>query len=143
MQVIILKGDQGKGKTTTLKLLLDLLIKNGAIFKAQSRNFYRWQQGKRAGDIWTIVEYNDKIIYISTVGDYPKLIEDAFKEARSVCDINIDIFICAAHTEKQVVTAFNRLGLKFDDVLVFDKSVKENNKETCNQADANDIFAKL
>lgn len=143
MRVIILKGRQRSGKTTTLKKVMEKLDENATTILAKSKNYDRWKQGKRAGDIWAIVKYNDKIIYISTVGDYPKLIEDAFKEARSVCDINIHIFICAAHSEKQVETAFNRLGLAFNNVIICDKKDDENNKEACNQADAENVFSKV
>ena len=141
-KVIILQGNENTGKTATLKIVIKMLLKNNAKLLVFSKNFGLWLHDyPRVGDIWAIIEYNGEFIFITTRGDYPKCIQADFDSALQITNLSlrdIDVFICAAHTDKQVEKVFNRKGLSMPNSIIINKNPSPTKAN--DTTDANEVF---
>lgn len=63
MKLIVLRGDQRRGKTTTIRLVYDTLLVNGAKIMTPRK------QGRNTADFETILEYKNQRIAICSAGD--------------------------------------------------------------------------
>jgi hypothetical protein len=82
MKIILLSGTPNSGKTTTLNLLYDRLIKDG------TENVLQEQLGANPKDFKCVVSYKGKTVAIYTMGDYKTVFEDAIIEFAD-CDVLI------------------------------------------------------
>lgn len=87
-EVIVLWGKGDRGKTTTLKLLIEELINLGA-------KKIDGGDSNLTNDIWAILEYKNKKIGIVTVGDDQQSLKKYFDKLNNECDI----YICASRTK--------------------------------------------
>ncbi len=107
MKAIALQGVASSGKTTVLKILIDMLRGDGRIIACGKRKKVdpstdRLQKRLlEEGDLWVLICYHGKLVGIATEGDYFSDIEETLK---TICDYadakkqKPDIFICAIHT---------------------------------------------
>ena len=74
MRIILLYGLPNTGKTTTINLVYDELIKKGAYVIKKKRKI-----GKNPKDFKSVLKYNDKIITFYSMGDDHRNCERAVK----------------------------------------------------------------
>ena len=84
--IIKLRGIGNSGKTTTLKLLIQEVINQGA--KQLARGAIVDSPGDEAAEL----EFNGKKIGIITAGDYPQYYRDGLDMLNNDCDILV--FAC-------------------------------------------------
>ena len=88
MKLIVLRGGPNEGKTTTLRLVYDILLFQGArivVPRAPGRNTY---------DFKTVLEYEEKRIAIYSAGDLLYDVEEKIDEFDG--KQNIDVLIIAS-----------------------------------------------
>lgn len=112
MRIIALQGKSNSGKTTTLKLLIDLMSeKYNVIEKSNNRGF----------DCWVKFKVSDKIVAIGTAGDLDSIIENALSAIGSC-----DIFVCAVHSYGKTVECLYKHAKK-EDIHIYGRFTYENN----------------
>lgn len=117
MKVIILVGGQNSGKTTTLKkLIAELCLNRGANIQnvqgvARCSTFITEdkvtqktleQYMNQHLDVTIVIEYNNKRIGITTIGDGWELIKEQF-DRMGCCDI----MICASHNRQNIFNSIS------------------------------------
>lgn len=118
MEVIALIGRSDSGKTTTLKkLIFELCINRGAIIqnvqgmgrcstfitpKRVVQNALDKYMNQHL-DVTIVIEYNNKRIGITTIGDGWELIKEQF-DRMGICDV----LICACHNNQKVLNAMSK-----------------------------------
>lgn len=133
MKVIALKGRRNTGKTTTIKLLSDILISNGY---TQVQGMY---QNNRRGDFLDIYNNGTKKVGLSSAGDTDLVIN------KNLNDLQInscDIAVCACRTRGGTITAIK----SFDpNPTIINKTISSSsiNWSTDNSNDAQIIFSKI
>lgn len=83
MKLIVLRGDPNQGKTTTLRLVYDILLYLGAQI-AEPRT-----PGRNTDDFKTVLDYKEKRIAISSMGDLLYDVEDKIGEFAGRGDIDV------------------------------------------------------
>lgn len=128
MEIIVLEGLPHRGKTTTVGLLHQMLIKNGG------RSTNKQPLGGDTKDFSDIVEnYKNLKIAIFTMGDNSTAISQAILNYDS---LGCDFFICSLSTRTPKVRANNRIN-KYRNTRI-SKTVSSPNI-TENQANDNDV----
>lgn len=104
MKVIALCGNPQTGKTTTIKHLIDNLNFKGAT------KVYSSKTGAKVNDYSIILNYQGKIVAITTFGDSPSMIWSNYKrlkekimESPTEKKCKIDVFVCASHFSRQAL----------------------------------------
>ncbi len=96
MKVIALCGNPDVDKTNTIKFLIGKLINQGA-----TDRYHSYKIKHPTNDYEIILEYDDKILFITTKGDSRSLISNAYNdmkcEASRLKISKADVFICATH----------------------------------------------
>ena len=140
MKIIVLVGESNSGKTSTIKVLADLLLscKYGGVLvnisdKKRQRSCIDEVKMKSCGgslassykgDITIKIKWNHLLIGITSFGDDVKSIESKY-EILSDCDV----FICGAHPVGDTIDYVNRISVgkltslrkaknKYDDAAV-------------------------
>ncbi|MBQ8229804.1 MAG: hypothetical protein IJZ32_03820 [Clostridia bacterium] len=146
-KVIVLQGNDDTGKTQTLKKVIELLLQYKARLINFSNNFAKWLHGDQVADIWAIMEYNGQIIYITTAGDFPKIIRETFNNALQISKktiTDIDVYVGAIHTTPLAKETIHEIAQKMRNanIQIIDKAIACNpaDLEICNQSDASQIF---
>ena len=88
MKVLALFGRGNQGKSTTINILIDLLQQDGANI-LKPKDF----PSKRSKDRWCVMQYQDKIVGITTRGDGATELKKDFEHFA-----NCDICVGAART---------------------------------------------
>lgn len=137
MKIIVVKGKDDRGKTTSLKLLIQLLRKDARFrLYAKSRNYYtNFTNPKR--DVWAKFCYGGVHILIVTQGDYAKDVAALIKKQGKDCDI----VVCAARPNYRA--AFGDWNEQ--DIKEIDKESQYNKEQpdTANEQFANDLLKEL
>ena len=103
-QIIVLQGQDGTGKTETLKNLIQklLLVSN----KVADEGKFTSRMRNKHWDVWAIFEYEARHIAITTRGDLVGFIDDNFTKMEQIATqkgFEIDVYICATHTVGKTV----------------------------------------
>lgn len=123
MKIIVVKGNPNSGKTTSIRLVYDLLLYKGAtISKARGL-------GKTYADFDTELLYKEKRIAISSAGDVLKNIHKTIKRHEGC-----DILVTASRNFKQ--SSLDSIFAKYDVEYI----KKENRGDEENIATANEIL---
>lgn len=114
MKIIVIKGNQNSGKTTSIRLVYDLLLYKGAKID-KPRN-----SGKIYADFDTELLYNEKRVAINSAGDLLKNIH------KTVSDHDgCDILITASRNFRR--SSLDRIFSGYD--VVYIKKEKRGDKE--------------
>lgn len=137
MKVIVLKGKPDTGKSTVLRLVAKMIMdKYGKPVYCNSR-FYSNINNNR-GDVRAVFKTNDKVVAITSHGDYPKLLSDDLKVLKNNSSGEIDFFICAMH-DTPMFKRFMEV-ISENDFEEISKNALENSEDSkC----ANKIFEKV
>lgn len=132
-RIIALQGIKESGKSTTIGLLYDKMLKSGyTVIKKRKRGSY---------DFVAIVEKNGVKIGIITYGDAPSLIKDKI----NICiEYGCTIIICACHPNGKTATVL--LTFKdFQPVQYVTKTISNDEKsfEGINKQDAQGLFDRI
>jgi hypothetical protein len=123
--IIALQGIKDSGKSTTIGLLYDQMIKNGGYSIIKKR-----RQGSH--DFVAILEKNGIRIGIITYGDAPSLMRDKI----NFCIHNgCTIIICACHLNGRTVTVLLEF-LDYQPPLYIPKTIS-------NDEDAQDLYGRI
>lgn len=87
-KVIVLWGNGGIGKTTTLNLLIEKLSKIGTMIDGKIAK-------KPTDNTWAVFDYNGKRVAVITVGDDYAILDKYFKKIKTDCDI----YVCASRSK--------------------------------------------
>lgn len=112
MKIIVLSGKPNSGKTTTLKLLANDLLKNGTLIVGYPKNHQcscidheklakcGGNINNYKGDITIVIKVNGKTVCITSFGDYVACIESKIK---IFLGIECDVIITAAHPDDNTI----------------------------------------
>ena len=117
MNILALQGKSGKGKTTTLNLLIEKLKENDAETKFCKEIPYK--------DKCVILDYKEKKVGITTRGDAKYCLEDDFNLLGDDCDI----YVCAVRTKGETVE-FVEEKSKGDTLVFFGKATYDVSKSS-------------
>lgn len=106
--VIILKGNQDRGKTSTLKILRDLLLKESSTKVVDESVIF-----DDGDDFSIVIDLNGKLVGIVTIGD-PGC-EEQFKTGLNFCiSKSCDVIIVASRTQENIKGKKTPYGLIWD-----------------------------
>ncbi len=109
MKVIVLKGISSIGKSETLNIVYQFLLKDGYV---QVPGHYRELGNKKYNDCIDILEKKDAKVGIAMMGDYEKYYKDAIagdivQDLLLYLDRNeCDIAICACNSTLKIAESF-------------------------------------
>lgn len=137
---IFLQGKSNTGKTMTLKRVISYFLDKSFIIK-KSKNFEVALDENCRYDIWCVIQYQDKTIFIYTMGDAPS--EWVKKFIKINKNMDIDICIGAIHnTTYANIIIEKAIGGNLTKIQK-DIYIDKQNKEECsqrNQLDAKRII---
>lgn len=122
MKVIMLVGDSNCGKTTTINMICDTFIANGAI-EIEKKKYLQ----PDARDFTSLLNYHQQIIGICSLGDYASEVIKYFDVYEKK---NADILICACNN--RFVTPFERIK-RYNHQIVYKTTFDEINKKDANK----------
>jgi hypothetical protein len=105
--IIALRGRGNSGKSTTIRLLYDLLLQNG--YQIIRSNF-----NVTGGDFIAVFSKNGKLIGVTSSGDSYDLVHDRLEE---LVNDNCNICICACRTFDRVPPGTNAAIIEFANYL--------------------------
>ncbi len=124
MKVIALQGTHDSGKTTTLKIFITSLLAKANLVafghKSQVQQQNSWLANRMVSnkqDLWVLIEYHEKLIGITTEGDYWPDIDSSYN---TICDVMKnkgyskkvpDVYICAIHTGNSMLNHVKSLDV--------------------------------
>jgi len=129
--LIALRGKGRIGKSTTIKLLRDILLNTyfGVIDEIQYRS---------GGDIFSIFKLKGKIIGIASSGDLSEIVEANLDE---FIKNNCDIAVCACRSYGQTVTAIE-FNTSFNHIFISKTiGISKLDQDSANFTDANEILS--
>lgn len=131
MKIIVLQGMPSNGKTTTINIVWDLLIKNGG--KSLNKHSYGGDQN----DFIDTVLWKSQKIGLLSMGDTSTLIA---KEIRNFDSQNCDVVVCALSINNEKVRANNAINM-YNNTRI-NKTVAQDkiNESAANIADAQTIY---
>lgn len=124
MKIIMLKGPDNSGKTTTLNLVYDELVKRNAAVK------FKVELGWKGDDFASILNYNNKTVAIFSMGDY---VDDIKRAIEYFDHKSVDILIIANRDKPQ----FDNLRLNGHIFITKKKLSKQKSQQT--QTNQDDI----
>lgn len=101
--IIALRGRGNSGKSTTIRLLYDLLLQNG--YQIISSNF-----NAASGDFIAVFSKNGKTVGVTSSGDTYNLVHDRLNE---LINSNCNICLCACRTYDRVPPSTNAAIIEF------------------------------
>lgn len=155
MKIIVLSGKASSGKTTTLKILIAMLLKDGAAIVWCRRNPYptssslwneirqEWQNHIPPRDLTVVLEYKGKRIGIRSFGDVYSDAECAIKFFKKHnCDIGVLPCHPNSNAQKLLEEAYGK------DMTVFEKeklprNISDQTKWNENITTAKKLFDKI
>lgn len=133
MKIVSFYGKPDCGKSSTMIMLMERLLQNGAtVVDSQLGANVTLQEISAclrptgsARDIWLVVDYNGKRIGVTARGDYPINIQGKPRYARSLSE-DLDEFIarkcdeafCASHDSTTFRTVLNNSSNQGDVILI-------------------------
>jgi hypothetical protein len=136
MSIILLSGQPNTGKTTTINLVYDELIRQGALVKKKKK-----QLGNNKMDFECVLEYQNKIIAIYSMGDDHRLCERAVKTYR-----NCNFLILAYSAKKTSQCKLYNATAKDTMNLIINKTVDNTDEakmEKANKKDSTTILSSI
>ncbi len=91
-KLVVLRGFGRKGKTHTLNLLIEKLLRIGAVLDSKSPLI------DLSKDRTVVLRLGEKKIGITTLGDNGTVLKTAF-ENKKLFSANCDLYVCASHTK--------------------------------------------
>ena len=143
MKVLALCGESDTGKTSTLRLVARKM-KDKYGCPDYSNDYFCNHIKNDYGEIWAVFKLKTKniVIFITTRGDYPKIIKDDLNSARKQYQGKIDLIVCAMHDTPLFLNRMKKLSDGNLDII--DKQVSTKSEEAaCNEACATAIFEKI
>lgn len=134
--IIALRGKGNSGKTTTIRILHDLLLTNGY---TQVRSNFRID----SGDFIAIFKKKNKLVGVTSSGDTYDLVHDRLQE---MVDEDCKICVCACRTFDRVPPGTNAAILEFQNYVneFIEKTVDESNRQsTTNSRDAKILLDRI
>jgi hypothetical protein len=135
--IFALRGRGSSGKTTTIRLLHELLIQNN--YQILSTTF-----NSQGGDFRTVFIKNDKKIGITSVGDTFDLVHD---NLRSLIDDSCTICVCACRTYDRsgqgtnaAIDSFTNFQKQYINKTIATSVAQE---QVANQNDAQILFKRI
>ncbi len=131
--IIALRGKGNSGKTTTIRILHDLLLTNDY---AEVRSNFRVD----GGDFITIFRKRNKLVGVTSSGDTYDLVHSRLQE---MVDRDCKICVCACRTFDRVPPGTNAAILEFQNYAneFIEKTVDGSNRQsTTNSRDARILF---
>lgn len=136
-KIIALRGRGNSGKSTTIRLLYDLLLQNGYQLISSNINV-------NGGDFIAIFSKNGKLIGVTSSGDTYDLVHDRLQE---LVNANCNICVCACRTFDRVPPGTNAAIIEFTDYQnkFIEKTVDVNDatQRTTNGRDAQNLFSAI
>jgi len=135
-RIIALRGKGNSGKTTTIRILHDLLMTNG--YTEVQSNFRI-----NSGDFTTIFNKKNSLIGITSSGDTYDLVHD---QLQGMVDKDCKICVCACRTSDRVPPGTNAAILEFHDYVneFIEKAIVESNRQsTSNSSDAQILLGRI
>jgi hypothetical protein len=133
-RIISLRGRGNSGKSTTIRLLYDLLLQNDYLLNSSNFNV-------EGGDFIAIFSKNGKLIGVTSSGDTYDLVHDCLEELGNA---NCNIIVCACRTYDRVPPGSNAAIIEFTNYKnqFIEKTVDENElkQRTTNRGDAQNLF---
>ncbi len=141
MKIIVLKGKEDSGKSSTLNLVYSLLLNRDATLYSNKFEFLKGQKS----DFRAILQKNNKKIGIVTQVDYSLKTKGnntdnaLFDHIKWVKDLGCDIAVCAMSTEK--ADSEEDIRQEGDEITtVINKTVDSDHKMEANIKDAMEIL---
>lgn len=132
--IIALRGKGNSGKSTTIRILHDLILSNG--YQQISSNF----RGD-GGDFTAIFSKKGKLIGVTSSGDTYDLVHDHLQELVSS---DCDICVCACRTFDRIPPGTNAAIIEFTNYRnQFVEKTLDNNTATQRQTNMNDASTLL
>jgi hypothetical protein len=125
MEIILLKGDGNKGKTSTINLVYDKFLTEGAVELE-----HKSQVGGDPNDFECFLSFNGHKIALCSMGDYARVVIDYFKTFEQK---GADYLICVCNSH--FTTPFDVIQ-KYKHQIISKTTFEEVNK-----MDANKILA--
>ena len=132
MEIIVLEGLPNRGKTTTIGLLYQMLIKNGGI--STNKQPLGWDPNDFS-DI--VINYKNLKIAIFTMGDNSNAISQAILQYDN---LSCDFFICSLSTGTAKVRANKRINQYRNRRIPKTVSSSNITESQANNNDANQLF---
>jgi hypothetical protein len=136
-RIIALRGRGNSGKSTTIRLLYDLLLQNR--YQLISSNF-----NVDGGDFISIFAKNGKLIGVTSSGDTYDLVHHRLQE---LINANCNLCVCACRTFDRVPPGTNAAIIEFTDYenQFIEKTVEDNEatQRTSNESDAQILFSAI
>lgn len=126
-KIIAVRGTINAGKTTSIKMALDLLKKKPSA---------KLTIIKDGTDVIVIVEINGVIIIVASAGDTEEILKEMLSKISS---INWDILICATKTRGKTVMLIENCNPKHSTIWI-DKNPAPSNQIAANEATAHEIL---
>ena len=137
MKIIALKGRRDSGKTTTIKLLPNILTLNGY---TQVPNKFK----NYGDDFLDIYANGSKKVGITSSGDTFDLVNDRLTD---LVNEKCDICICACRTADRkppgTIAATQNFSGYSNEYVLKTYAVGSNNQQTANQNDAQTLFSNI
>lgn len=131
-KVIVLRGVNNSGKTTTLNMVIDLLLQRGLPEKEMP-----------VVDERIAIGYNGKLIVVATYGDGLEHINDNLEFLKYYCD-HVDVFITATWSYGETVEAMEKFAKAQNlEPIIIDKTYCPENAFIANKEDAFKIIEQI
>lgn len=128
-KVIVLRGVNNSGKTTTLNMVIDLLLQRGLPEKEMP-----------VVDERIAIGYNGKLIVVATYGDGLRHINENLDFLKYYCD-HVDVFITATWSQGETVGRMEEFANEQNaDLCIIDKTYCPENSFIANKEDAKRII---
>ena len=142
-KIIVLKGKNNSGKTSTLLKVCKRLDKNAA--RVEEIPFYKYKKLKVSNEERLTVFYNvcSLTVGVCTSGDTEKIIKDRLGELNAK---NSDIIFCACQSRGKTISAigaFKNDGYKIEYIekTISDDDSADDVCDVCNEIDCDKLIA--
>ena len=137
MEILVVKGKGNCGKTTTLKMLIQMLCQDPRFRLYEKSLNFDANMAIPTRDLWAKFCYGGVHILVCTYGDSAKEVADLINKRGADCDIAV----CACHPNYQ--EAFQVLNRPIIHEIEKTASSEKDNIAADNEQFANDLFEKL
>lgn len=117
MKIIVLQGVSNSGKTSTVKKMIEKLLKKYPNVNPlyHNRTFRHAMaagtaKGGNVYNVWIAIEINNKKIIIMSIGDSTKIIEEQYRKILKITGWNsVDLLVCCGHATPNFNNYFQRI----------------------------------